>query len=145
MHTHTHTHTHMYSCHAHIHMQNTHMHTYICKYTYAYIHMQIHIHTQIHIFTHIYANTHMEQPSNKVKTAVKEAHTGPPPLTEEELDLLASFMSETTDLERRLTVEKICKYNLNPFEVLQLKPETATEEEMNAGMHIHEYIHTKLV
>lgn len=55
----------------------------------------------------------------------------PPPMAEEELELLSSFLSETSDLERKQQVERICKYKLNPFEVLQLKPETATAEDMN--------------
>ena len=66
-----------------------------------------------------------EEPVAKAKAAT------PPPMSEEEQALLSSFMSETTDLERKQQVERICKYKLNPFEVLQLKVETATEEDMN--------------
>eukprot|EP00285_Hemiselmis_virescens_P017429 CAMPEP_0173395600 /NCGR_PEP_ID=MMETSP1356-20130122/32616_1 /TAXON_ID=77927 ORGANISM="Hemiselmis virescens, Strain PCC157" /NCGR_SAMPLE_ID=MMETSP1356 /ASSEMBLY_ACC=CAM_ASM_000847 /LENGTH=259 /DNA_ID=CAMNT_0014354381 /DNA_START=24 /DNA_END=799 /DNA_ORIENTATION=- len=41
------------------------------------------------------------------------------------------FLSSTSELERRQQVERIIKYKLNPFEVLQLTVETATGEELN--------------
>jgi tetratricopeptide (TPR) repeat protein len=71
------------------------------------------------------AKAKKEEPAAKAKAAT------PPPMSEEEQALLSSFMSETTDLERKQQVERIIKYKLNPFEVLQLKVETATEEDMN--------------
>ena len=49
----------------------------------------------------------------------------PPPMAEEELELLSSFLSETSDLERKQQVERIIKYKLNPFEVSDHKVQSS--------------------
>lgn len=79
-------------------------------------------------------------PTNDGDTKMDEAYakaTAPskvklPDMGDDELALLTSFFSETSDLERKQQVERIIKFKLNPFEVLQL-PSVSTEEEMNTG------------
>ncbi|EKX43109.1 hypothetical protein GUITHDRAFT_73426, partial [Guillardia theta CCMP2712] len=63
----------------------------------------------------------------KVKEEKKEE---PPeePLAEADLELLSEFFSETSDLERKQQVERILKYKLNPFEVLQVRVDMTVEE-----------------
>ncbi|KAJ1491703.1 hypothetical protein T484DRAFT_3117722 [Baffinella frigidus] len=64
------------------------------------------------------------------KEAKKVIQVQLPEATEEEMDLLTSFMSETSSLERKIQVERIIKHKLNPFEVLKIKP-VNTDEELN--------------
>lgn len=49
-----------------------------------------------------------------------------------DLDLLSEFLSETSHLERKQQVERIIKYRLNPFEVLQCRADMP-DDEINAG------------
>lgn len=68
----------------------------------------------------------------EVKEEAVAAKPQVPEMGEDDLAMLSEFMSETKTLERNQQVERILKYKLNPFEVLQCQPEQ-TVDELNVG------------
>jgi DnaJ-class molecular chaperone len=64
-----------------------------------------------------------------------------PEMDSEEMELLSSFMADTSNLERKLQVERIIKHKLNPFEVLQIKPVNTAEETNLAYRKISLMVH----
>lgn len=65
-----------------------------------------------------------------------EAAAAPPvaevELTAEQEDLLASFLSDVTQEQQRLALERVFLQNLDPFRVLDVEP-TATEEDLQVA------------